>query len=320
MIKRCKVFVMFMVLLLSPMPQAKAEEVVITKVIGTSEGVLGTLLVEQPKVISCATAPSAATGKTRCDFSIRTRLESGSLNTIINIEPVDENGIKVGFIALSIMYPDANWKPMRVTVTVEANTRISFAIRDSQVLTNTSVEQSFSSFSLTGSDKKPFSLVPKFPSTVKSFKGENVNLGTFEFPQAVKAGIEAIDVGWGTAIAKGYPVMLFSYPTVMRRLPKCGVVPFQAVALDPSSLQPILTKYAVFNVEIWSQSGILLSSGSLGTSTAPWSKVTNVSTLSIPFCRKAPQDSKTMKLIITAGQSLAGQFVIREYRTTLNFK
>jgi hypothetical protein len=318
--KVIKVLVSIMVVANICSSYAVADNVVITKVSGISQNVSGTLLVEQPATINCSEAPSPATGKTHCDFSIRTKLESGSLNTVINITPVDQNGVALGYTDMSIMYPDANWKSMHVSVTVDANTKLSFQIKDSAVLSNTSVQQAFSSIALTGANKKPFSLSPTFPASVKTFKGENVNLGNAEFPEAIKTAIEAVDMGWGTAIEKGFPVMLFSYPTSMKTFKKCGTIPFQAVALDPSNLQPILTRYAIFKVQIWSTSGQLLSSGSLGSASTPWSSVTQVSTLNISFCAKVPQDSKSVKLIITAGQSLLGQYLIREYRNTVVFK
>lgn len=319
--RKSLIFTIFISLLCSSFSSnAFAESVVITKVSGVSQNVSGVLLVEQPSTITCSEAPSPATGKTHCDFFIRTKLESGSLNTIINITPVDQSGVQLGYTEMSIMYPDSNWKSMRVSVSIDATTKLSFQIKDSPVLSNTSIQQGFSNFSLTGSNKKPFSLYPTFPATVKSFKGENVNLGYTEFPEAIKAAIEAVDMGWGTAIEKGFPVMLFSIPTSMKTFKKCGSIPFQAVALDPSNLQPILTRFAVFKVQIWSTTGQLLSSGSLGSSTSPWSSVTQVSTLTVPFCTKAPQDSKSVKLIITAGQSLIGQYLIREYRGSVTFK
>lgn len=305
--------------ILSPI-SAHADGIVLTRISGTSSGGDGVLVIEHPTNIICNTPPSVDTGKTRCDFQIRTRVESGSLSSVINVDPVDQNGSKLGYLATSLMYQDTNWKTMNVTVSVDKNTKLTFVLKAGPLMTATATSQSFSSFTLAGANIKPFSLVPSFPKTVKNFKGENVNIEGLVFPQAIQTGIDAVDMGWGTAIASKSPVMLFAYPTVMAASKKCQVIPFKVTALNPSTLQPIVTQYAVFKAEVWSQNGQLLSSGTLGTPSTPWSKVSSVSTLSLTACGKSPQDLKSVTLIVTAGQSFIGSFLIREYRSKLVFK
>ena len=249
-----------------------------------STGKTITLEIQQTTEQSCPELPSVSTGVTVCSFGFQYRLVSGDI-TVLNLVVLAENGTEIGYLSSSIVLPGPNWSSTTAyaKISTTQNVRLALSASDSRyVQTSTPL----ATVKLTPkSAPKPFTMKPKFPSSVTQYNTTSVTTGS------------------------GKEVMQYAVPLKMNSTATCVSIPFQASPIDWDSGQPEDqngAKYHEIKVQIWNSSGKQVAKGGIVGGIDLWSPVSTSTTFSVKACGiSAKKGSKTtFDVVIDAGARL----------------